>query len=147
MTMRRGAMLLEVLVSLAIVVGVSAFALQAVGGSEQAIDRADRRRRCMDVAASVAGMLDAGLIGVGDLRSRQVPEVDGMPLDEGATTPLELEATTERTQWGGIVLLTLIVSEGEDAIDPVQATLRQLVLLREHRAEELKEDDLLEGLE
>ncbi|MDP6890237.1 MAG: hypothetical protein QF471_02815, partial [Phycisphaerales bacterium] len=100
MTMRRGAMLLEVLVSLAIVVGVSAFALQAVGGSEQAIDRADRRRRCMDVAASVAGMLDAGLIGVGDLRSRQVPEVDGMPLDEGATTPLELEATTERTQWG-----------------------------------------------
>jgi len=147
MNARRGAMLLEVLVSLAIVVGVSAFALKAVGDSEQAIDRADRRRRCMDVAASVTAMLDVGLIGVGDLRGRQLPEVDGLPLDEGAATPLELEAATARTQWGGVVLLTLVVSEGDDAVQPVQATLRQLVLLRAHRGEELQEDDLLERLE
>jgi len=140
-------MLLEVLVSLAIVVGVSAFALKAVGSSEQAIDRADRRRRCMDVAASVTALLDAGLIGVGDLRGTQLPKVDSLPLDEGAAIPLELEATTERTQWGGVVLLTLTVSEGDEAMQPVQATLRQLVLLREHRVEEVQEDDLLEGLE
>jgi hypothetical protein len=144
---RRGAMLLEVLVSLAIVVGVSAFALQAVGDSEQAIDRADRRRRCWDVTASVASMLDAGLLGVGDLRGQTIPEVDGLPLDDGAAIPLEMQATTERTQWGGIVLLTLTVSEAEESVNPIQATLRQLVLLREHRAEELKEDDLLEGLQ
>ena len=146
MNLRRGALLLEVLVSLAIVVGVSAFALKAVGDSEQAIDRADRRRRCMDIAASVTAMLDAGLIGIGDLRGRLLPEVDGLPIDDGAAVPLELEVTTARTQWGGVVLMTLVVSEqGDDA--PVQATLRQLVVLRERRAEELQEDDLLEGLE
>ena len=59
MNTRRGAMLLEVLVSLAIVVGVAAFSIKAVGDTEQAIDRADRRRRCMDVAASVTAMQPA----------------------------------------------------------------------------------------
>lgn len=147
MSLRRGAILLEVLVSLAIVVGVSAFAIRAVGDSERAVDRADRRRRCMDVAASVMAMLDAGLIGVGDLRGNQLPEVDGLPLDDGSAVPLEMEAVTQRTKWGGVVLLTLMVSEGDGAIEPASASLRQLVLLRAHRQEELKEDDLLEGLE
>jgi hypothetical protein len=146
MNTRRGAMLLEVLVSLAIVVGVAAFSIKAVGDTEQAIDRADRRRRCMDVAASVTAMLDAGLIGVGDLRGRLLPKVDGLPLDDGAAVPLELEATTARTQWSGVILLKLVVSEqGDD--DPVQATLRQIVMLRARRGEELQEDDLFEGLE
>ena len=146
MNTRRGAMLLEVLVSLAIVVGVAAFSIKAVGDTEQAIDRADRRRRCMDVAASVTAMLDAGLIGVGDLRGRLLPKVDGLPLDDGAAVPLELEATTARTQWSGVILFKLVVSEqGDD--DPVQATLRQIVMLRARRGEELQEDDLFEGLE
>ena len=45
----------------------------------------------MDVAASVTAMLDVGLIGVGDLRGRQLPEVDGLPLDEGAAMAVGLD--------------------------------------------------------
>jgi len=145
---RRAAILLEVLVSLAILVGVSGFSLHALADAEAGLDRADRRRRCMDAASSVAAMLDAGLIGVGDLRSDSLPRVDGVPLDVGTGHPLECDASSDRTEWPGIVLLTLEVKEQTEGVDrPVSATLRQLVLLKAHTADVAEEDVDLEGLQ
>jgi len=143
----RGAILLEVLVSLAIVVGVSAFTIRALDDAAEGLDRADRRRRCMDAAVSVVSMLETGMIGIGALRSSTLPDLDGMPLEFGSARPLRLGVETERTVWGGVVLLNVTVEEEADQGEvAAAATLRQLVRLRAHREENMGEDDLMRGL-
>ncbi|MCH2139483.1 MAG: hypothetical protein MK100_00435 [Phycisphaerales bacterium] len=144
---RCGAILLEALVGLAIVVGVSAFTLQALDDASEGLERADRRRRCMDTASSIVAMLDTGMIGIGALRSGSLPEVDDTALDDGSSRPLTLTVETERTIWPEIIRLTVMVSEQVEEGDVgVDATLHHLVRLRSYRSEEMNQDELLEGL-
>ena len=144
MTKRSGAVLLETIVALAIVMGVAAYSLRVVDDAESSLDRADRRRRCMDAAASITSMIDAGLLGIADLRSTKLPEVDGASLGGGDGYELEMAIETTRTAWSGIVECRVTISE--QGTDPVQATLVELVRLYERLGEAFTTDELLEGL-
>lgn len=123
--MRRGALLMEVLVSLVIVVGAGAFTLRAMDDAESALDRADKRRRCNDAAVAVVRMAQSGLVGIGDLRSESLPDLMGHCVYAGDPEAVELETTTEPSTEPGLVLLEVTVRErGEDS---VESTVRALV--------------------
>ena len=144
MNRRSGVVLLETIVALAIVMGVAAYSLRAVDDAEAGLDRADRRRRCMDAAASITAMIDADLIGIADLRSKSLPEVDGIRLGIGDGYELEMSVETIRTAWSGIVQCRVTVKE--QTADPVEVTLVELVRLYERDGEEFTTDEILDDL-
>ncbi len=122
---RRGVLLMEVLVALVIVVGAGAFTLQAMDDAEQALDRADRRRRCNDAAVAVVRMAEAGLVGIGDLRDEDLPELLEQSVFAGDADVVVLDVETERSTEPGLVLLVVTVRERDE--DGVWATVRALV--------------------
>ena len=122
--MRRGALLLEVLVALAIVVGVGAFSLRAVSDAQSAMERADQRRRCNDAAVAVVRLAQAGMVGIGDLRSESLPELLEQSVFAGEADAVELVVETEQTVEPGLMLLIVSVKEREG---DVFSTVRCLV--------------------
>lgn len=123
--MRRGVLLMEVLVSLVIVIGAGAFTLRAMDDAEQALDRADRRRRCNDAAVAVVRMAEAGLVGIGDLRDDDLPDLLERSVYAGDADLVMLEVDTERSVEPGLVILIATVRERDEA--GVSATVRALV--------------------
>lgn len=122
--MRRGALLMEVLVALAIVVGVGAFSLQAVGGAMTALEHADQRRRCNDAAVAIVRMAQAGLVGIGDLRSESLPTLLDQSIYAGDPESVTLNVDTSPSAEPGLLLLHVTVSLNDS---PVQASVRCLV--------------------
>ena len=135
---RRGALLLEVLLSIALFAGASAFALGAVRSVFDALDRAKRQQEAVDIATSKMAELEAALITVRDLRSEWMGQI-------GTYEPYPSEFT-------GLNLVQLTVTEVTDAMyddsnyAPMSFTLRQLMPPREANVEAYQEDELLEGL-
>ena len=121
---RRGALLLETLVALAIVVGVGAFTLRSVGNTWEALEQADLRRRCNDAAVAIVRMAQAGFMGIGDLRSESLPEVLEQSVYAGDGEAVELEVETTPSPEPGLVLLTVTVTHLET---DTAATVRSLV--------------------
>ncbi len=72
---RRGALLLEVLLSIALFAGASAFALGAARSVFDALDRAKRQQQAVDIATSKMAELEAAFITVRDLRSEWMGEI------------------------------------------------------------------------
>ena len=122
---RRGVLLMEVLVALVIVVGAGAFTLQAMDDAEQALDRADRRRRCNDAAVAIVRMAEAGLVGLGDLRDEDMPELLEQSVFAGDADVVVLDVESEPSTEPGLVLLVVTVRERDE--DGVWAMVRALV--------------------
>ncbi len=157
-TLRRGALLFEVMLSVTIFVTAGAFALAATRSVADALDRAGRRQVAIDLARSKMAELEAGLISLNELReewsgaigsrfrSTDVMEAIGRP--PGWTFDVE----TSRSVFLDLTLVELTVSETADTAAPPAAahvasfTLRQLVRLRPEEAEQYEVDPLLEGL-
>ncbi len=78
---RRGALLLEVLLSIALFAGAAAFALGASRSVFDALDRAKRQQAALDIARSKMAELEAGLITVRDLRSQWTGEIGSSQAD------------------------------------------------------------------
>jgi len=155
---RRGALLFEVLLSLALFIGAASFAIGVTRNTLRAIDRSHREMQAIDLARAKMAELEAGLVSVTELREgeralEQIGSMDWRSMDgaydEGGW---ELDVSTERTEFTGLTLVELTVTEvgegrGEDDAGLVSATLRQLVKLREETEEEYETDELLRGLE
>lgn len=150
--MRRGAVMLEVLLSVALFVGAAAFCLGATRSMMTALDRADRRHRALDIARSKLAELEAGLIALQDLRGQwdggvgsHQAEVDFEQADVQQTA-WTLDVETSLTEFRGLTLVALTVAQAGTADDAVSVTLRRLMTLRDTGVEEYEADDLLEGL-
>ena len=155
---RRGALLLEVMLSIALFVGAASFCLAATRSLFFALDRAERRQQVIDLARSKMAELDAGLISIQSLRGEWSGAVGSRPREEslkdepGSARRLEIDVTTTRTEFQGLSLIELTVSEISDdgsLVDEgtaISFTLRQLVALRETDADAYEMDDILEGL-
>lgn len=151
---RRGAMLFEIMLSVALFVGAGSICLGVTRSLFSALDRVQREQRGLDLARSKLAELEAGLITITDLRGTwsgtvgsHEPAVDLDPLHRGSKWTIE--AQTIRTEHPGLSLIELTVSE--DAETPggpggLSITLRQLVALRDLEPEAYEADDLLEGL-
>lgn len=64
---RRGGVLLELLLAIALFAAAASFTLSSLRAALDSVARAERRARAYDAAASRLAELDAGLIAVGDL--------------------------------------------------------------------------------
>lgn len=121
---QRGAVLFEVMLSVALFVGAAAFTLAAVRSGYQAIERVRLQNEAVDLAKSKLAELEAGLISLADLTS-----------DGGAhhTHDWVLDVKSRRTQFTGLTLIELTVTEDiAETADrtPMSYTLRQLAALR-----------------
>jgi hypothetical protein len=154
---RRGGILLEVLLSLALFVGAAAFALGATRGVLGSLDRARRESLAVDLARAKLAELEAGIVTIAELRDdaegvAQVGSIEafGDEADDGGRI-WEIELNTERTEFTGLMLVELTVREVRDAEadDPsrvISCTLRQLVPVREQDDEGWEADDLMRDL-
>jgi hypothetical protein len=147
---RRGAVLFEVMLSIALFVGAAAFAMAASRSMLGNLDRSLRQQQAVDLARSKMGELRAGLINLQDLRAQHMVGVGSLENfnEHAGAQPLWLiEINTERSEHAGMTLVELTVFEEGPPDVAARFTLRQLVQLREVEGEEAYEmDDLLEGL-
>jgi hypothetical protein len=145
----RGAMLLEVTLSIALFVGAASFCIAVTRSLFASLDQAGRRHFAADIARSKLAELEAGLTSIQDLRGPwggNVGSRDASDLQERAAPRWQLDVRTSPSQFRGLSLVELTVSElPEAAPDPVEFTLRQLIALREQDAEAYEADELSEG--
>ncbi len=149
---RRGAILFELLVALAIFAGAAALTLSVVGNSVAALGRLHDRQLAMDAARSKMAELEAGLININDLLDAPLESIGSIDLyDFNAGPPVSglgswrVEASTEVAPWRGLTLVEIRIYTSSEATAPA-ATLRRLVRLRDALVEEYREDEMLEGL-
>ena len=169
---RRGGVLLEVVIALGLFIGAGVFALGAMGSAASSMSRSARETIALDLARSKLAELEAGLVSMAELREQEgvLDRIGSMRFedDEAGTLWRGREwiviVETERTEFAGLTLVELTVREAEPFAggggapatldgwggaedEPlIEATVRQLMRLREGRAESYEEDDILEGL-
>ena len=144
---RRGALLLELLLAVALFAGAGTLCLAASKSVFRALDRSRRESEALDLVRSKMAELEAGLINTGDLReewSGAVGSFEPEDLDEQPRWSFDVQ--TSRTPFAGLSLVELTVFELAERPDAVSMTLRQLVALRETDVEAYEPDELLEGL-
>lgn len=155
--MRRGMILLEILLSIALFVGAGAFCLASTRSVLDSLDRGRRQAEALDLARSKLTELDAGLISITQLEAEWSGAVGSYAPDAqerlGADLPWRIEVDSAPTEYGDLSLVTLTVTEvspsgdaGSGGRAPISVTLRQLINLREIEPQAVEPDDLLDGL-
>lgn len=147
---RLGAVLFEVLLSIALFVGAAAFAMGTSRAMIGNLDRAHREQQAVDVARSKMAELRAGLISIADLQGERIVGVgslDHFNEQQAGEQQWTIEIDTSRTEHPGLNLVELTVTELSTRPDAASYTLRQLVRLRDVDDDEMyQHDELLEGL-
>lgn len=148
---RAGAVLLEVIVSMAIFVAAASFTLRATGSVLSALDQSRREQAAVDLAVSTMAELEAGIIDLRSLRSGRTMDIRGPTweserLDDG---PWRLEIDTARSEHRGLTLVELTVVEdlpqGDDRVS-VQYSIRRLMSIADGGESTYEDDELLDGL-
>ena len=148
----RGAMLLEIMLSIALFVGAASFCLAATRTLFSSLHRAERRHRAADLARSKLAELEAGLTSIQDLRGEWRGDVgsrtrDASSLEDASAAHWQMDVRTVPSPYRGLALVELTVGEDPGSEpDPVSFTLRQLVALREQDVEQYQPDELARGL-
>ncbi|MCH2154058.1 MAG: hypothetical protein MK089_12025 [Phycisphaerales bacterium] len=144
--MRRGGLLLEVLVSIAIFVAAAAFCVRATSDSLKAMERSDLQLVAADLARSAMTQLEAGILSLADLRDGRIygEELDDQRLI--TTGRWQVEADTRPSLRPRLTVITLTVTQDVDTDSPVQFVLRELIELREGEAGEWEQDEILDDL-
>ena len=155
-TTRRGGLLFEVLLAVALFVGAASFSLGCVKSVFSALAQTRREQEAVDLARSSMAELEAGLIGLADLRGQPVDAVGSMRGETAANVTSStsrprwiVDVKTRRSEFTGLSLVELTVREDTGVSDENAAsfTLRQLMpLKRGDTNDEYERDDLTAGL-
>ena len=131
---RRGGLLLEVLIALALLVMVGLFALNGARDGLDAAERAARRAAAVDLAASRLAEIEAGLVdldAVGDLQAVSLDDETAGFEDEPPRWPFAVEVDTSPSGFDGLVRVEVVVRlDDPDALaqsEPIE--LARLVTL------------------
>lgn len=150
-SIRVGAVLLEVIVSMAIFVAAASFTLRATGSVLSALDQSRREQAAVDLAVSTMAELEAGIIDLQSLRSGRTMDIrgpawEGERIDDG---PWRMEVDTSRSEHRGLTLVELTVVEdlpqGNDRV-PVQYSIRRLLSVLDDGETGYEDDELLDDL-
>jgi len=123
---RRGGLLLETLIAIAIFVGVATFALGAVRDGILAAERAKLRIAAVDLASSRIAAVEAGLIspyGSDDDSGIEAEEFDELP------SPFRIEMEAEASGFAGLVRVVVSVFEIDATSSSSALDERQLARL------------------
>src|SRR5512145_1515697 len=123
---RRGGILFEVMLAVALFGGAAAFTLGAVRSVLTTLDRTRRQQEAVDLARTKLAELEAGFISLAELSADSI---------EGWA----LESKSNRSEFANLTLVELTVREqaphGQAPEQAVSFTLRQLVALRPDEAD------------
>jgi len=116
---RRGGMLLEVMVSLALFAGAAALALGVARSTVRSIDRIERERFAEDLARSLLAELELGRVSVLTLRDGWPERLGSMDsfderldlLGEQRGVAWTIDVRTQRSEYPGLSLVELTVTE------------------------------------
>jgi hypothetical protein len=146
--MRRGGVLFEILLSIALFAGAAAFALGSLRSAFVSIDHSRRHQQAIDIARSKLAELEAGLINLADLRgasaSAEWGEAAGQPVS-ARNDGWIFDVKTQRTEFANLSLVELTVRENlppAEEANAVQYTLRQLMPLRSSLPGEFEADEI-----
>ena len=146
MTTRRGAMLLEVMLALAIFVMAGTAILSLVGGVMDGMARMKVSRQGADLARSAMARIEAGIETPQTLNGPVKGwSASGSAEGEAGEGPTgwELQIDTEPTQFRSLTKVTITAVRNEGALDRPVYTLRQLVRLSGKGEERVGEEDPL----
>ena len=120
---KRGAILLECMLSLALLVMAAVTVLACLESAASAAGRRGDEARAAQIATSAMAMIDAGIM---------TPETVQGPVDKWRTGVVaergwRVTVETQPSEFGTLVHVTLRVHRGEDAALPPLASLHQLV--------------------
>ena len=138
-SVRRGALLLEVMLALAIFIMAGTAILSLVGGTMDGMQRMKQSRQAADLARSAMAKIEAGVETPQTLNGPVKPWTATGESTDGDAAPgqlpesWELQIDTEPTQFRGLtkVTVTAVKHEGAENSDRLVAsyTLKQLVRL------------------
>lgn len=154
---KRGGVLFEVMLALALFVGAAAFTLAAVQSVTHTLDRTRREQEAVDLARSKMAELEAGLTTAAGLRGESdnvaAGDASASDVDEAvAPSRWRVDVAVNRSEFTNLSLVELTVIEnispeaeaaGEN---PMRYTLRQLVALREDAGKAFEDDAIMRGL-
>lgn len=138
---RRGGILLETLLAIALFAGAAAFTLGAARSAFTRLDQTRREQLALDLARATLAEIEAGLLSLADLRDGERGSVgslddyapSGSLDDVDLATRWAFDVVVDPTPYGDLSLVTLTVREetasGGDAGTSI--TLRQLLRLRD----------------
>lgn len=124
---RRGGVLLEVMLALALFVTAGSLVLSIFADGSRAVARAESLGHAVDAARSVLAEVEAGIRSAGDLRG----PIEDLP---PPWTELRVEASSQRSDFPGLVEVEVRVFDRERADSP-RFTLRQLLPVAAQRGE------------
>ena len=149
---RRGGILLETMIALALFVGAALSILRSTSQASTSVDRAVTLQHAVDLATTRLAELESGLISLADLRAGlddprpEFGEFDSSPSPQR----LRVESRTERSAFAGLTLLELSVVDSEQVAADGGArtvfTIRKLIRVREDEVDAYEQDDLLDDL-
>lgn len=138
---RRGAILFELLVAMAIFIAAAALTLGAVRNGYESMRRAHQRQLAVDLARSKLAELEAGLISIAQLQSGAFDRIGSIDLMESASdllrdddlTQWNFEVITQPTSYPGLTLVEIRVYQPDDLEAERPTILRQLMRVRPER--------------
>ena len=151
---RRGGVLFEVMLAVALFVGAATFTLASVRSVTRTLERTRLQQEAVDFARSRMAELEAGLTTLGGIRGdADTDDPNSTDFDAAAQHPRwHIEVSTARSEFGSLTLVELTVIENMPADleakgeSPMRYSLRQLVTLREDAGEPFAEDEIMRGL-
>jgi len=151
---RRGGVLFEVMLAVALFVGAAALTLASVRSVTRTLERTRLQQEAVDLARSRMAELEAGLTTLGGLRGdADIDDPNSTDSHAAAEEPRwRIEVSTARSEFGNLTLVELTVIENMPAEleaageSPMRYTLRQLVALREDAGQPFAEDEMTRGL-
>ena len=157
MTPRRGAILLETLIALALFLAASGFALGAMRTALARLERSVLEGIAIDLAQSKLAELEAGISDLADLRDGggALDRVGSIDVEDLAPNAVpygerwELEVDSEPSEYDGLSLVTITIREVPDdteQLDLFEVSVSQLIPLRDDGGAAYDEDELLDGL-
>jgi len=139
----RGGILLEVVLSISLFAGAAAFTLASVRSVFQTLERARLLQEAIDLARSKMSELEAGLITISDLPGsefQQIGSFDRRKAETEVEFAWQFEVQSQRSEFTGLSLVELTVTQTGAVTQPMTYTLRQLVSLRDEDEAEFEEE-------
>ena len=132
---RRGGLLLEVVISLALLVMVGLFALGGARDGLAAAERSARRAAAVDLAASRLAEIEAGIVSLDAIGDLQDVDPEGGLAgfeDMPPPWPFAVEVETAPSSFDGLVRVEVVVRLDDPDEDPIE--LARLVTLVDERS-------------
>ena len=144
--MRRGALLLEVLLALALFLAVISLGFSAIESGQRAVEQGRRDAQAVDLALSKLAELEAGILPWPELRDDPDQPVGTASAFDTPFRPDGFLVLAERERAvPGLVRVIITVQDVDEVDEKTVARIERLIEVRPDDPDAFEADDLFEG--